>query len=248
MLWSCCSSRAEMRGYGRHREFRAPPQSTNANGHRQPSGLNHCPRSRDDPHPGRPKQNCARRKQALEPTSVVVAYMGSGGNRDSARVGRTLTPAPSSPTPTPQFIILLVVEVPRAASGLAPRLLPHLWGVGVMEVDHQPAAAGEDAGGGGVGVGAGDAGDWGEGRERARLACLLLANGVCLYGHVLVLFALLSRLSATMSVISRCVCVFLFCRRRCRHCCRRCCCCRRDVSVKSVHLRTASEKVHLCDE
>eukprot|EP00752_Nemacystus_decipiens_P005000 g4546.t1 len=100
-----------------------------------------------------------------------------------------------------QFIILLVVEVPRAAGGLAPRLLPHLWGVGVMEVDHQPAAAGGDVAGG-VGVGAGDAADWSEGRERARLACLLLANGVCLYGHVLVLFLLLSRLSATMFVIS----------------------------------------------
>lgn len=100
------------------------------------------------------------------------------------------------------------MEVPRAASGLPPRLLPHLWGVGVMEVDHEPAVvtggvAGDEAGGG-VGVGVGDAGDWSEGRERARLAFLLLANGVCLYGHVLVLFALLSRLSATMFAISRC--------------------------------------------
>lgn len=79
----------------------------------------------------------------------------------------------------------------------------------VMEVDHQPADVAGDGeaggGGGGVGVGVGDAGDWGEGRERARLACLLLANGVCLYAHVLTLFALLSRLSATMFAISRCV-------------------------------------------
>ncbi|CAB1120918.1 unnamed protein product [Ectocarpus sp. CCAP 1310/34] len=100
-----------------------------------------------------------------------------------------------------QSLILLVVEVPRAAAGLSPRLLPHLWGVGVMEIDRQqpggPVLSGE-----GAGIGVGDAGDWGEGRERARLACLLLANGVFLYGHLLVLFALLSRLSATMFAIS----------------------------------------------
>ncbi|CBJ27554.1 expressed unknown protein [Ectocarpus siliculosus] len=101
-----------------------------------------------------------------------------------------------------QCLILLVVEVPRAAAGLSPRLLPHLWGVGVMEIDQQqpggPVVSGE-----GAGIGVGEAGDWGEGRERARLACLLLANGVFLYGHLLVLFALLSRLSATMFAISR---------------------------------------------
>ncbi|CAN0040015.1 unnamed protein product [Ectocarpus sp. 12 AP-2014] len=100
-----------------------------------------------------------------------------------------------------QCLILLVVEVPRAAGGLSPRLLPHLWGVGVMEIEHQqlggPVVSGE-----GAGIGVGDAGDWGEGRERARLACLLLANGVFLHGHLLVLFALLSRLSATMFAIS----------------------------------------------
>lgn len=43
----------------------------------------------------------------------------------------------------------------------------------------------------------------GAGRERARLACLLLANGLCLYVHVLALLGLLSRLSATMFAISR---------------------------------------------
>lgn len=73
-----------------------------------------------------------------------------------------------------------------------------------MEVDHQSDVVAASAGeGGGVGMGVGDAGDWGEGRERARLALLLLANGVCLYGHALVVFALLSRLSATMFAISR---------------------------------------------
>lgn len=86
---------------------------------------------------------------------------------------------------------------------MSPRLLPHLWGVGVREFDHH---SGGGVGGefeAGMAASGDDAGDWGEGRERARLACLLLANGVFLYGHVLVLFALLSRLSATMFAISR---------------------------------------------
>eukprot|EP00904_Undaria_pinnatifida_P009042 jgi/Undpi1/5268/HiC_scaffold_2.g00549.m1 len=107
-------------------------------------------------------------------------------------------------------ILLLAVEVPRAASGLAPRLLPCLWGVGVIEGDDE----------GGV-VGGGDWG-WGAGRERARLTFLLLANGLCLYGYLVALLCLLSRLSATMFAVARVSPpstspVTLVCRRRYHH-------------------------------
>lgn len=92
-----------------------------------------------------------------------------------------------------QVLVLLAVEIPRAASGLPPQLLPHLWGVGVGRVDdHDGAFVGDEA-----------VGDWGAGGERARLACLLLANGLCLYGHGLALLGLLSRLSTTMFAVFR---------------------------------------------
>lgn len=95
-----------------------------------------------------------------------------------------------------KVVVLLAVEVPRAAAGLPPRLLPHLWGVGV-ERDTSPDGAGE-----GDVVGAGEV-DWSAGEERARVAFLLLVNGLCLYVHTLVLFGLLSRLSATVFAITR---------------------------------------------
>lgn len=96
----------------------------------------------------------------------------------------------------------MVVEVPRAASGLPPRLLPHLWGVGPVN-DGANIENGEGTlsvhgtGGGGEDRG------WVAAEERAMLALLLLANGLCLYGHVLALFGLSSRLSATMFAIVR---------------------------------------------
>lgn len=48
-------------------------------------------------------------------------------------------------------------------------------------------------------------GEWigGSADQRARLALLLLINGLCLYGYVLTLFALLSRLSTTVFAIVR---------------------------------------------
>lgn len=99
-----------------------------------------------------------------------------------------------------QVVILLAVEVPRAASGLPPYLLPHLWGVGVGDLE-QAGVSFEGDGDGGAEANEG----WitAAGEHRARLAFLLLVNGLCLYGHVLALFALLSRLSATVFAILR---------------------------------------------
>lgn len=104
------------------------------------------------------------------------------------------------------MIVLLAIEIPRAATGRPPRLLPHLWGVGIEEHEHASAAASfgvDHHAAVADGVFSGGGAGWIAGEERARLALLLLVNGLCLYGHVLALCALLSRLSCTVFAIVR---------------------------------------------
>lgn len=109
-------------------------------------------------------------------------------------------------TKNEQVVVLLTIEVPRAATGRSPCLLPHLWGVGMEE--HEYAGAGSSTGvdhyaAADRGVLGGRGEGWVSGEERVKLTLLLVVNGLFLYGHVLALFALLSRLSSTAFAIVR---------------------------------------------